>query len=92
MLDLLQSGDSGSKRAKVEQEVDTKIACEVQSEENSLRAPEHNTASKSLETVSNKSDVHGRPDKSDYDKLPKEMHEMKIKDDKADNHEDNVKV
>jgi len=84
-------GDSGSKRVKVEQEIDTRIAHEVQSEENSLRAPEHNAASKSLETVSNKSDVHGRPDKSDYDELPKEMHEMKIKDNKADNHEDNVK-
>ncbi|CAA3021423.1 shaggy-related kinase epsilon [Olea europaea subsp. europaea] len=84
-------GDSGTKRVNVEQELDTRVACEVQSEENSLRAPEQLTASKSLETVSKTSKVHGRPDKSDYNELPKEMHEMKIKDDKADDHEDNAK-
>lgn len=89
---MLQGGDSGTKRVNVEQELDTRVACEVQSEENSLRAPEQLTASKSLETVSKTSKVHGRPDKSDYNELPKEMHEMKIKDDKADDHEDNAKV
>ncbi|KAL2474490.1 Non-specific serine/threonine protein kinase [Abeliophyllum distichum] len=56
-------GDSSTKWVKFDQEIDTRVACEVQYEENSLRAPEQNTVSKSLETVINKSDLHGRPDK-----------------------------
>ncbi|PIN21998.1 Glycogen synthase kinase-3 [Handroanthus impetiginosus] len=76
-------GDSGIKRVKVEQEIDQRGVCEMDIGEKSLRAPEpHMETSDSMGAVASTSDVH---------ELPKEMHEMKIREDKTDDHEDNVK-
>ncbi|XP_075510834.1 shaggy-related protein kinase alpha-like isoform X1 [Primulina tabacum] len=85
-------GDSNVKRVKVEQEIDQIVAREVQAGEKYSRAPEQQMASNSSESVASTSDVHGRPEKSGYDELPKDMQEMKIRDDsKSDNQEDSVK-
>ncbi|KAL2251723.1 shaggy-related protein kinase alpha [Sesamum indicum] len=84
-------GDSSIKRVKVEQELDHRDSCDVETGENCLQAPEQHMESNSLEAVASTSNVHGKPEKSGYDELPKEMHEMKIRDDKTDNHEANVK-
>ncbi|KAL0347834.1 UNVERIFIED_CONTAM: Shaggy-related protein kinase theta [Sesamum calycinum] len=84
-------GDSSIKRVKVEQELDHGDSCDVETGEHCSRAPEQHMESNSLEAVASTSNVHGKPEKSGYDELPKEMHEMKIRDDKTDNHEANVK-
>lgn len=43
-------------------------------------------------SVASTSEAHGRTEKSGYNELPKEMHEMKLRDDKTDNHVENAKV
>ncbi|KAL0373639.1 UNVERIFIED_CONTAM: Shaggy-related protein kinase theta [Sesamum radiatum] len=83
-------GDPSIKR-KDEQELDHRDSCDVETGENCSRAPEQHMESNSLEAVASTSNVHGKPEKSGYDELPKEMHEMKIRADKTDNHEANVK-
>ncbi|KAI3444599.1 hypothetical protein Pfo_001264 [Paulownia fortunei] len=75
-------GDSSIKRVKVEQEIDQRVVCEVDTGEKCLRAPELHMESDSTGVVASTSDVH---------ELPKEMHEMKIREDKTDDHEDIVK-
>lgn len=49
-------------------------------------------ASTSLETAASTSDISSMPikEKSGYDQLPKEMHEMRIRDEKANNHDEKV--
>jgi hypothetical protein len=49
-------------------------------------------ASTSLETAPSTSDIStmARKEKSGYDQLPKEMHEMKIRDEKVNNHDEKV--
>lgn len=58
--------------------------------------PKEDMASTSKETTAGStSAMDTRPENSELDELPKEMHEMKIKDekaDKADSLEDNLKV
>ncbi|KAK6142831.1 hypothetical protein DH2020_023179 [Rehmannia glutinosa] len=92
-FDLFASGrDLSINRAKVEQELDQRDPYEVETGEKYLRPPEQHMESNSLETVASSSDaVHGKPEKSGHDELPKEMHEMKISDVKNDNHAENVK-
>ncbi|KAG8363343.1 hypothetical protein BUALT_Bualt19G0012600 [Buddleja alternifolia] len=84
-------GDSNFKRVKVEQELDQRDPYEVEPGVDCLRAPEQHIEPNSLEAVASTSDAHYQPEKSVYNELPKEMHEMKIRDDKSDNHEENVK-
>ncbi|KAH6767431.1 shaggy-like protein kinase 32 [Perilla frutescens var. hirtella] len=83
-------GDSSTiKRVKVEQEFDQRLPCEVEAGEKSLRAPEQqHKDNDAVEVVASTSDSHA---KSGCDELPKEMNEMKIRDDKAAEHEENVK-
>ncbi|XP_052193592.1 shaggy-related protein kinase epsilon-like [Diospyros lotus] len=83
-------GDSSIKRVKVDQRVDKKGTDESQSLESSVTGTERNMASTSEETAASSSQASSivRTEKAGYDELPREMHEMKIRDDKADNHDD----
>ncbi|GMP61638.1 hypothetical protein CsSME_00024024 [Camellia sinensis var. sinensis] len=83
-------GDSSTKRVKVDQVVDRKGTGESQSFERCATGLERSVVSTSMRTAANSSHVSSiaRTEKSGYDELPKEMHEMKIRDDKADNHDD----
>nr|GMC82760.1 shaggy-related protein kinase epsilon-like [Ipomoea batatas] len=85
-----QGGDSSIKRVKVAQDFDQRIAGKPESEEICTTAPMHEAASASQEDSSGIS-FEPRSEKSGYEELPKEMHEMKIKDDKSDN-QNNLKV
>lgn len=76
----------------MEQEFDQRLPYEVESRENSMRDPEQNDHGGTLEAVASTSSSHHRREKSGYDELPKEMKEMKIKDDRTDDHDDNAKV
>ncbi|KAH6817869.1 shaggy-like protein kinase 32 [Perilla frutescens var. frutescens] len=71
-------GDSSIKRVKVEQEIDQRAACDVDTGERCLRNQELPAESNSMEVVADTSDVH---------ELPKEMHEMKIREDESDDYE-----
>ena len=84
-------GDSSIKRVKMEQEFDQRLPHEVETGEKCLRAPETLKHVNSSETVASTSNGQGRTEKTGHDVLPKEMHEMKIRDDKTDGHEDNGK-
>ncbi|KAL3348924.1 hypothetical protein AABB24_022206 [Solanum stoloniferum] len=90
-------GDSSIKRVKVEIEVDQRVVGETQMEERctTTTVPKEDMASTSKETTAGStSAMDTRPENSELDELPKEMHEMKIKDekaDKADSLEDNLK-
>ncbi|XP_075093736.1 shaggy-related protein kinase epsilon-like isoform X1 [Nicotiana tabacum] len=86
-------GDSSIKRVKVEQEVDQRVVGETQMEERCTTiVPKEDMASTSKGTTTGStSTMDTRPENSEFDELPKEMHEMKIKDEKADSHEDNLK-
>uniref|UniRef100_A0A5B7A2P7 non-specific serine/threonine protein kinase n=2 Tax=Davidia involucrata TaxID=16924 RepID=A0A5B7A2P7_DAVIN len=83
-------GDFGIKRVKVDQEVDQKVTGESQSVEKCSTRLEQHMASKYVETATTSSHVSSiaRIEKSGYDELPKEMHEMKIREDKTDNRDD----
>ena len=89
---FLKSGDSGIKRVKIEQEADWRVGLESESVEKCTTASEQNMASTSAEPAASTSKVVARPVKSGYDELPREMHDMKIRDDKSDTHEDTMKV
>lgn len=75
-------GDSSIKRVKVEQEIDQRAACDVDTGERCLRPQELPAESNSMEAVADTSDVH---------ELPKEMNEMKIREEDNDDHENSVK-
>lgn len=66
---------------KVDKEVDRKVTGESQSFERCASGVERSVASTSMGTSA----------KSGFDELPREMHQMKILDDKADNQDDKVK-
>ncbi|XP_031112605.1 shaggy-related protein kinase epsilon-like [Ipomoea triloba] len=83
-------GDSNIKRVKVEQEVDQRATGEPQPKEESTTALRQDAASISQGTTTDVLNVAG-VEKSGYDELPKEMNEMKIRDENIDNHEGNVK-
>lgn len=82
-------GDSSTKRAKVNQEAEQKVADESHSVEKSTSLEQH-MASTSQETAASTSNVSSiaRTEQSGYDQLPKEMHDMKIRDEKVDPHDD----
>lgn len=69
-----------------------RAAVEPESIEKCTTTSEQNTASASEEAAASTSNMSTRPEKTGYDELPKEMHEMKIRDDKSDSHEENLKV
>ena len=70
-------GDSNIKRVKIEQDADHKVSGEPLSTEKSSKSVEQHMDSASVDTV--------KPQKSACDELPKEMHQMKIKETKSDN-------
>lgn len=82
-------GDSGTKRVKVDQE-ERNVTGGSHSVEKTTKGLEQHMSSTSLGTDASSSNVSSiaPPKKSDYDQLPKELLEMKIRDDKADNHDD----
>ncbi|KAK3038083.1 hypothetical protein RJ639_031637 [Escallonia herrerae] len=75
-------GDSSIKRVKVEQEVDWRVTA------HGFASME--TASTSMETAPSTSKLSSvsKPEKTGYDELPKEMHEMKIREEKFDDDKD----
>ncbi|KAJ0112581.1 hypothetical protein Patl1_00371 [Pistacia atlantica] len=81
-------GDSGTKRAKVEKE--TEVDGGRNKVERSSTSLEQHMASTSLEPPASTSNIStfARTERSGYDQLPKEMHEMRIRDDRNANHDD----
>ncbi|MBA0802261.1 hypothetical protein Gohar_012577, partial [Gossypium harknessii] len=79
------SGDTGTKRAKVDQESKCKVNEASNFVERSTTDREKHMASSSLETVASTSYVTSvaRTEKPDVDLLPNEMHEMRIRDEKT---------
>lgn len=79
---------------KVEQEVEQRVVGETKMEERCTTAvPKEVMASTSKENSTESTvTMETKPEKSELDELPKEMHEMKIKDEKAENLDDNLKV
>ncbi|KAB5527052.1 hypothetical protein DKX38_020899 [Salix brachista] len=84
-------GDAVTKRAKVDREMEQKIDGESYLVERSVTEQEQHMASTSKEnadaSASNVTSVT-RTEKPGFDQLPKEMHEMKIRDDKNINHDE----
>ncbi|XXG67201.1 hypothetical protein AAC387_Pa06g0603 [Persea americana] len=83
-------GDSGTKRVKVDQDAEGKIPGEPHLPLEATMNLDKDTTSTLLETDASSSNVAsiGRVEKASVDQLPKEMHEMKIRDDKVDNHDE----
>ncbi|KAL6565923.1 Shaggy-related protein kinase theta [Orobanche hederae] len=75
--------DSSINKDKIEQELDQRDSYKVETGEKCSKAPKQLKESNSLETIASTSNV--------VNELPKEMHEMKIRYDKNDNREENVK-
>ena len=86
---FIQGGDAGTKRAKVDQEIDRKVDGESYLVERSVTTTgqEQQMASTSQENAASTSNITSvtRTEKSGYDQLPKEMHQMKIRDEKTTN-------
>lgn len=84
-------GDSSTKRAKFDQEAEWKVNDESRSVERNAASQENNLTSTQMETPASTSNIissDAGTEKSGYDQLPKEMNEMKIRDDKSDSHDD----
>ncbi|KAH9788042.1 Shaggy-related protein kinase theta [Citrus sinensis] len=81
-------GDSGIKRAKVDKELE--VNGEANLVERSASSLEQHMASTSLEPVASTSEAAtvARTERSGFDQLPKEMNEMRIRDEKNVNHDD----
>lgn len=92
--------DSSTKRAKFDLETEQVVKAESNSIERSAIRVEQDVTSRSSETVASTSAVtsmaiaetkgESKADKSGYDQLPKEMHEMKIRDEKINNNDEKV--
>ncbi|XP_075083742.1 shaggy-related protein kinase epsilon-like isoform X1 [Nicotiana tabacum] len=72
-------------------EVDHRVDGETQLEEQCTIAPKQDVTSTSEESTVCTLNVDTRPEKSRYEELPKEMNEMKIRDEKTNGHEDDIK-
>ncbi|KAH9732144.1 Shaggy-related protein kinase theta [Citrus sinensis] len=85
---ILKGGDSGIKRAKVDKELE--VNGEANLVERSASSLEQHMASTSLEPVASTSEAAtvARTERSGFDQLPKEMNEMRIRDEKNVNHDD----
>lgn len=78
---------------KIEPEVNLRTAAvEPESVEKCTTSANQHAASTFEDAAPSMSNILPRPEKSGYDELPKEMHEMKIRDDKSDSHQENLKV
>ncbi|KAH7686852.1 Non-specific serine/threonine protein kinase protein [Dioscorea alata] len=79
-------GDPGTKRAKVDQDVEERIAAEPNQTQEKVLGLDLQTSSGNLKCEASTSGVDptARTEEPGVDQLPKEMHEMTIKDDKAD--------
>ncbi|XP_051145068.1 shaggy-related protein kinase epsilon-like [Andrographis paniculata] len=82
-------GDSNTKRGKPEQKPEPRAPNEVETGEKGLRAQQRH--SNTSANVASASDVNGRPNTYSADGLPNGMQGMKIRDDKNDNQEENIK-
>lgn len=94
LFQFRQGGDSSTKRAKFDQEAEWKVNDESRSVERNAASQENNLTSTQMETPASTSNIissDAGTEKSGYDQLPKEMNEMKIRDDKSDSHDDKVK-
>lgn len=87
-------GDSNIKRVKVEQELDQSINGDSHLMDMSSVPVEHHVASTSMGNAASSSTVSSivKSEKSGYEDLPREMREMKIRDDKSDNHLDDKDI
>lgn len=87
---FIQGGDSGIKRAKIDKELE--VNGEANLVERSASSLEQHMASTSLEPVASTSEAAtvARTERSGFDQLPKEMNEMRIRDEKNVNHDDKV--
>ncbi|KAL2892283.1 Shaggy-related protein kinase theta [Bienertia sinuspersici] len=83
-------GDCSTKRAKVEHETEGSITDDSHPDERCTTEVEQRMASTTMEAAPSTSDVYtiDRMQKTDYEKLPSEMHGMKIQDNKADKGDD----
>lgn len=86
-----QGGDSNSKRAKFEQETEVK-AVEKTNIVEKVSTDQDQPVDALKETTVGTSDVStaARTEKSGYDELPKELNEMKIRDEKSKNNNEKV--
>lgn len=89
-----QSGDTGTKRAKLDQESECNVNEESNFVERSTTDREKHMASSSLETVASTSYATSvaRTEKPDVDLLPNEMLEMRIRDEKTADQDEKVIV
>lgn len=84
----LKNGDPGTKRAKVDLDTDGEIVIELHLTGESVSNGEEMHTGTQLEkneaSTSSAAPPVPKTDDSSVDQLPKEMHDMKIRDDKAD--------
>ncbi|KAJ4827392.1 hypothetical protein Tsubulata_038688 [Turnera subulata] len=78
-------GDFGTKRVKVDQETEVNTNRESDIVDRSTTGLEQHMDSTSVETTASTSNLSSMPktEKSGYEQLPKEMHQMRIRDDKT---------
>lgn len=90
VLNLFQGGDSNTKRVKLDEEIEKDVNVESHPTDKVESGIEENMASTSEKNGASTSDNPSIPkiEKSGFDQLPKELHKMKIKDDKTDNDDD----
>uniref|UniRef100_A0A2P2M3Z1 Uncharacterized protein n=1 Tax=Rhizophora mucronata TaxID=61149 RepID=A0A2P2M3Z1_RHIMU len=87
-------GDLGTKRAKFDLEIDRATDGESHIVERNSTSLQQHMATTSMEAAtrtSNQSSV-ARTEKLGYDQLPKEMHEMRIRDEKTSNDEKDMEA
>jgi len=91
---LHQDGDSGTKRAKVDQDTGGEVPAEPDMVEAKAMDVDLPTAPSHLDSDANASiiDPNGRTEKAGVEQLPKEMHEMTIRDEKVNDQSDKVHV
>lgn len=87
---LPQDGDSGSKRAKVDQDAGGEVPAEPDMGEHKAMDVDLNTEPTHLDIDA--SAITGRTEQGGVDQLPMEMHEMTIRDDKAHDKVDKVPI
>lgn len=83
-------GDNATKRVKVDQEGERSVNGDSHPVEKFTKDIENNVASTSQEVDASTSTTssNSKSGVNDSDQLPKQMQDMKIKDDKSDNHDD----
>lgn len=80
-------GDLNIKRMKVDQDIDQISTSEPQSLQRCTTSVDQNMTYASIDIHASSSHV-AQSEKPGFDELPKEMHEMKIRDDGVDDHDD----